>query len=485
MREAASEGERDMTVKTVSPEGRDVVRCGPVGSTDPARNGDYRFLDLGLPVEIARLKELGCIDEAREACLAEIGRGATDEMAALLRVEHHRMGRLARQYCVSRERALELIRSEWPGFTDGDLDALIARKRIDWRIINGEQRFLENFLDSLRVYPAEVPGLKPETPADTAVRDAMLGRMRREGAATRVITVRARISVPGARPGEVVRVWLPIPAASLQQSDIELVSYTEGGRASSEDAPARTMYWESATQREFEVVYRYRIDATYVDGYSATAGSRREAALPPTPADLEELGPHIVFTPYLRSLTASVTAGLENGLDRARAIYDYLTRNIDYRYQPDYAQLDSIADNCAKSLRGDCGVMALTFITMCRIAGVPARWQSGLYVSEDYIGPHDWAMFYTDELGWRWADVSFGSSSRRSGDEARRRHHFGNLDPWRMVANTEYQAEFEPMSDGVRWDPYDSQLGEATVDGRGCDDTEMLREVELLEMREP
>ena len=76
------------------------------------------------------------------------------------------------------------------------------------------------------------------------------------------------------------------------------------------------MYWESATQREFEVVYRYRIDATYVDGYSATADSHREAALPPTPADLEELGPHIVFTPYLRSLTASVTAGLESGLDR-------------------------------------------------------------------------------------------------------------------------------------------------------------------------
>ena len=170
-----------MTVKTVSPEGRDVVRCGPVGSTDPARNGDYRFLGLGLPVEIARLKELGRIDEAREACLAEIGRGATDEMAALLRVEHHRMGRLARQYCVSRERALDLIRSEWPGFVDGDLDALIARKRIDWRVINGEQRFLENFLDSLRVYPAEAPGLKPEPPADTAVRDAMLGRMRREG----------------------------------------------------------------------------------------------------------------------------------------------------------------------------------------------------------------------------------------------------------------------------------------------------------------
>ena len=44
--------------------------------------------------------------------------------------------------------------------------------------------------------------------------------------------------------------------------------------------------------------------------------------------------------------------------------------------------------------------MALTFITMCRIAGVPARWQSGLYVAPDSVGSHDWAEFYTrDENG--------------------------------------------------------------------------------------
>lgn len=186
----------------------------------------------------------------------------------------------------------------------------------------------------------------------------------------------------------------------------------------------------------------------------------------------------------MRALTAHVVDGIERPVDRARAIYDYVTRNVDYRYQPEYAQLDAIADACAKSLRGDCGVMALLFITMCRIAGVPARWQSGLYVACDYIGPHDWAMFYTEEYGWLWADCSFGSSARRAGDEVRRRHHFGNLDPWRMVANARFQAEFSPTFDEVRSDPYDNQMGEASVDGRGLDSCEMVRTVELLEMAE-
>ena len=90
----------------------------------------------------------------------------------------------------------------------------------------------------------------------------------------------------------------------------------------------------------------------------------------------------------------------------------------------------------------------------------------------------------TPQTGWLNADVSFGSSAHRMGEEWRRRHYFGNLDPWRMVANNRFQAEFEPSFDGMREDPYDNQMGEASVDGRGCRQREMLRTVELIEMLE-
>ena len=110
--------------------------------------------------------------------------------------------------------------------------------------------------------------------------------------------------------------------------------------------------------------------------------------------------------------------------------------------------------------------------------------RAGLYVAPDSVGSHDWAEFYTPQTGWLNADVSFGSSARRMGEEWRRRHYFGNLDPWRMVANNRFQAEFEPSFDGMREDPYDNQMGEASVDGRGCRQREMLRTVELIEMLE-
>lgn len=473
-----------MTVLTESPEQGKLVTKGPVGSPDAVSNNDYRFLALGLPAEIDRLKQAGHLREAIHACDELLAGDITPELAACLRVERHRMGRLAQQFCVTRAEALAAIRTEWPEFTEKRLDDLIARKRIDWRFIDGEQRFLANFLDSLRVYPREVPGLKPETPTDTAARDAMLAKMHENGGASCEITLKATIEVPGAAKGEMLRVWLPVPAACPQQSSIDVFDWTPGVIVAPESAPARTAFWGSTQTRTFEATYRYRIDAPYVDTLAPAPEHHVVADDTVTDDDLAELAPHIVFTPYLYLLTERVVHGIERPIDRARAIYDYITKNVDYRYQPDYAQLDCIPDNCAKSLRGDCGVMALTFITMCRIAGIPARWQSGLYVAPDHVGPHDWAMFYTDEFGWLWADCSFGSSARREGNEERRLHYFGNLDPWRMVANSQYQAELSPACDGVRWDPFDNQMGEASVNGRGCNQDEMHRVIELVEMRE-
>lgn len=479
-------GEAAVAVETVYPEAGELVCEGPVGCTDEVSNDDFRYLDIGLPPEIARLKAAGHLTEASDACTRLLEAGCERELAACLRAERHRMGRLAEDFCVPRAAAIAQIRREWPDFTEQAFDDLIARGRIDWRYVDGELCVLGNFLDSLRVYPAEVPGLAPETPLDTATRDRMLAAMLAEGAAEREITLRASLEVPAALPGETVRAWLPLPAACALQGDIEVLDATPGVRIAPATAPARTAFWESDTHRSFTVTYRYRARAPYVDAWAGDAQQTERIGSDPAPVpeDLAELRPHIAFTPYLRALAASLVEGIDRPLDRARAIYDYVTRHIDYRYQPAYAQLDAIADSCVKSQRADCGIFALTFITLCRIAGVPARWESGLYVACDHVGPHDWARFYTPETGWLWADCSFGSSARRAGDEERRRHHFGNLDPWRMVANRAFQAELDPPVDGVRWDPYDNQMGEASVDGRGLDVREMHRAVELVEMRE-
>ena len=167
-------------------------------------------------------------------------------------------------------------------------------------------------------------------------------------------------------------------------------------------------------------------------------------------------------------------------MEIARRIYDYVTKNVQYSYMRNYSLMTCIPEYCAKNLRGDCGVQALLFITLCRIAGVPARWESGLYSNPAYVGAHDWAMFYVEPYGWLYADPSLGGSAYAEGDENRRRFYFGNLDPYRMVANRAFQAPFTVEKKYWRTDPYDNQLGEIETAERGLMYEEFERRKEAL-----
>lgn len=437
------------------------------------RNSAFLHLNEPLPADIARRKEMGDLEGAIRLIDRRLAECRQPLLAPRLEVERLRLSRLPGDYPYTRQQALDLVRAEWPQFTDQQFDALLDGGRIDWRMIDGQLHCHERFLESLRIYPKEAPGLRQESQDHTA-RDQVLARMEREGSLTASITLRATIRALVPVEGREVQAWLPIPAACPQQSGICILDATPGGVAAPEQAPQRTMWWRTRGVDRFTVTYRYRFHARYTD----------PMALPPDPVqpsfDLEEQAPHILFTPYLRALAAEICRGCSTPAEKARAIYDYVTGQVDYRYQPAYLQLDCIPDQCAKTLRGDCGVFTLLFITLCRIAGIPARWQSGLAVRPDGVGPHDWAMFYLAPHGWLWADCSYGSSARRNGEDNRRRHYFGSLDPWRMVANSAFQATLTPPMPDWRQDPYDNQVGEMMVDGHGLNAPEREVSQELL-----
>lgn len=442
------------------------------------KNLDYARLNDLLPGDIARRIAMGDTQGALRLIDARLEGGLQPELAPRLRVEKLRLSRLGADYSLNREEALAALRAEWPDVTEAQFDALVDGGRIDWRCVDGQVKYHNRFVSSVRLYPKLTPGMNRPPESSTAERDAMLARMREKGSVTARITIKASIRPADGVEGSRFQAWLPIPAVCPQQSEIEILDATPGGVCAPEDAPQRTIWWPESGQREFSVTYRYLHRAVYHDPDSLEAD-------PVQPDfDLGEEQPHLVFTPQLRNLTARVTAGCAGPVEKARAIYDYVTEYVDYRYQPAYLQLDCIADRCAAELRGDCGVMALLFITLCRIAGIPAKWQSGLAV-EPWSGPgcHDWTMFYVAPYGWMFADPSFGSAARRQGEPWRQKFYFGNLDPWRMVANSAFQAPLTPPDPCWRHDPYDNQLGEMTVDGVGLTSREMERDLELVEFK--
>lgn len=448
-------------------------------------NDDFHHLNDGVPPYIARFIVAGEYDRALRLIEEELETGNRPEMEPCLRAEYARLLRTRRDFCLTRADVIGQIRTEWPEFGDAELDTLIDRERLDWRYVDGEQRFLQSCVESLRLYPNDVPGLACP-PTNRADQLAVLDEMRSKGYAERRVRVRHTLGVGkdvDVDPETHVMAWIPYPSGQ-QVADIKFVEASEGAQIAPATAPQRTVHWDVQGERSFFVEYEYTIRAPYVDLWADNPiapvwGAPFAPAPAPAPEDLAAEEPHLVFTPYLRSVAGRLYADIpaEDMLERARAAYLWVTQNVDYRYQPAYVLLDSIADSCARSRRADCGVFACTFITLCRLGGVPARWQSGLYVKPDSVGCHDWAMFYIEGLGWLWADCSFGSAARREGDDARRHFYFGNLGPWRMPANARFFAPLTPADPALRDDPFDNQMGELCVDGVGM--TSYDREAEV------
>ena len=459
---------------------------------DPNRY--FETLNIGLPDDILRLKLHGDFEGAIRLIDHKLaGDGLPQTFRNCLIVQREIIRRLPENYVYTKQQALARVQEHIPDFTEEEFDRMDLDNRLDWIYIQGVPHYFDRFYESLvktdRTFAARAGEYKvlsdggstagaAEDPLDRTARI-----MKETGRCSNRIRIQATVRLKDElfKPGTFVRAHLPIPAACDQQSDIRIEQVDPPtAHIAPEDAPQRTICWEETLEenRTFTVVYSYVHTAKYHD-VSAIAPSEEQPSF-----DTHPQFPHIVFTPYIQELVQSLTDGLGSPLEKARAIYDFLTLNVKYSFMRAYFCLENIAESCVRNLKGDCGVMALTFITMCRCAGIPARWESGLYARPDFCGAHDWAKFYIAPYGWLYADVSFGAGAVREHNELRRQFYFGNLDAYRMVANNEFQAGFTTPKAHWRADPYDNQMGEMELADRALRYFEFERTKEVLECAE-
>lgn len=450
-------------------------------------NENFKYLNIGLPDDILRRKIYGDFKGAIHLIDKKLSAGNTPEaFRNCLKVQREIILRLPDDYPLTRKEALALIRKHIPDFTEEEFDEREDAGKIDWIYIDGVPHYFNRFFETMCKTDAafaERAGVKTagaETLVDgEPIKDRACRIMREKGKMANRIRCRASVRIKDEffEKGKLVRVHLPIPCACEQQRDIIIEKlYPGDGSAAPETAPQRTVCWEEVMEEnhEFSVEFSYIHTAKYHD-VSGIVPSAKQPSF-----DTEEVAPHIVFTPYIRELALSLTKGIDNPLEKARKFYDFITLNVKYSFMRAYFGLENIAETCARNFVGDCGVQALLFITLCRAVGIPARWQSGWIVQPDFCGAHDWAMFYAAPYGWLYADPSFGGGAVREGKEALRQHYFGNLDPYRMVANSEFQAEFTIPKQQWRADPYDNQLGEIETEDCGLRYSEYERTKEVL-----
>ena len=428
---------------------------------------DLEYLSVPLPEDILHARECGDFDLALRLTEKRIGSGRLPEaMAKRLELEAHILGRMREEYTVTEEAALEELREGIGDLTEEDFEELLDDRELDWAYVKGtrhiHRRAIANFYkthDDLACRAFE-RGKLDSPGGPMRMRGKVIEEMKAKGEASVRFRIRSEMTIrpeENAEPPRPVRIWLPIPCEYAQNRNVRIltVSHPDSAHVDSPQAAQRTVCMDGTDDQKFSVEYEYETHMKYI------CPEEKKAAAEQPSFFTEEQPPHIRFTPFLRALCREIVGQESNPLTRARLIYRYITHNIRYSFMRAYFTIPMITEYAAADLRGDCGVQALLFITLCRIAGIPARWQSGLDVEPGAIGSHDWAQFYVAPYGWMFTDCSFGGSAVRRGMKDWEEFYFCNLDPMRMAANSAFQQDFEVAPKYPRHDPYDNQTGEA------------------------
>ncbi len=201
-------------------------------------------------------------------------------------------------------------------------------------------------------------------------------------------TLTIRPTHPAIKPGALVRVWLPFAQEYRQQRDIKLVKAdpepktiapgaVDGSRVTG--GAQRTVYFEQTIEDVARpLVFSEVIEFTSF-AYYPKLDEQKAVGLPMdwNGAYLNERPPHLVFDPAIVAKTREIVGQETNPLRQARLIFHWVSRNIPWNAEDEYCIIPSLAVKGFRAGRGDCGVQNSLFITMCRIAGIPARWQSG------------------------------------------------------------------------------------------------------------
>jgi transglutaminase-like putative cysteine protease len=422
---------------------------------------DIKTLNIPLPEDLMKLKWNGQFDLLKEMIDIRVKKDIPLQLKERLLLEKEIIDDLKREYIYTRDEAIEILKDKIRDFQESEFDELFKESAFEFIFVEGIMKFKNDFYDNLiktrKIYAQRH---KEEISyANYELLDQVITKMKEEGELSYKIHVKVALKIKPEyeKIGKVIRVWLPIPIEYAQVEEFHIIKTTpEATLINDSHTNHRSVYFEVPLEhnQEFSVEYEFINHSIYQELDANIVTDEHPDCC------LDEKLPHVVFSPYLCALVKEVVKEETNPLLKAKKIYEYITSHIMYSFVRQYVTLPPIPEYVATGLKGDCGVQAILFITMCRIAGIPATWQAGLYATPHEIGNHDWARFYIAPYGWLYADCSFGGSGYRNGSKLRRDFYFGHLEPFRIPSACEFQCDLNPSKQFLRRDPYDHQTGE-------------------------
>ena len=447
---------------------------------------DASAIDIGArlaaPAAIVQLVDSGDFKGAEAAIATALGDASlSPAQRTALEFQRERMRRILLDFRLDEAAAKERLRRDIPDMTDADFARWDAAGLVEARVIDGERRWFNRGPSNLYRLSAEArerrttPLKFHDSPLEVAVhphhvqvREAALASGARAVAPQRVRVTQSLTVKPDAVPaGETVRAWLPFPRAIPgQQEAIELqATLPAGHQLAPASALQRTVYMEAPAvagePTRFSVTYELTVKAQYVD---IDADRVVPAEITPELAPyVAERAPHVVFSDAMRLKSAQVVGDETNPYRIAQKLFAAVD-SIPWAGAREYSTITNIGEHALEQGHADCGQQTLLLITLLRMNGIPARWQSGWIFSDGtYNNMHDWGWMYLAPYGWVPMDVTFGRLA--DADAALAGFYLGGLDAYRIAFNDDYSREFVPAKRHPRSETVDLQRGEAEWEG--------------------
>ena len=391
--------------------------------------------------------------------------------------------RLLADFCLTEQQVKDYIRKYIPEVTDEQMCRWEKTRALECMWLDGEKRYFINAgpnlfrIDSAcrdrklakegvivggaeRVNAENVPAII-RAAKDSARTMVQPKRMR--------VTYTLTVDTNAVPAGEVVRCWLPFPRTDVaRQQDVKLLGTSEPEYVlAPQDCAHSTLYMEKRAVQGRPTVFSETFEYTSygewhdlgsedVQPYDTTSRLYREYT-----AEREK---HVVFTPRLRELAARLADGEDNPYLKAKRIFRWIGDHFPWASAREYSTIDNIPEYVLDNRHGDCGQVSLLLVTLCRLCGIPARFQSGFMMHPRAWNLHDWAEVYFEGIGWVPVDQSWGmpSFARNAGEEY---FFLGGIDSWRMVVNTDYGMPLVPAKRYPRSETVDFQRGEVEWKG--------------------
>ncbi|HSU56562.1 MAG TPA: transglutaminase domain-containing protein [Candidatus Dormibacteraeota bacterium] len=398
-----------------------------------------------------------------------------------LEFERDRLARIKKDFPYTQDELFGELQKSVKGLTRDEFDKWVAEGWFDSREIDGQRQFMSASVSNLffrhqELEPRRMPAKEraaldqAHLAAVEAIKKAALAEKRPYVLPRRFHVTMTVTAKPTAAPaGETIKAWIPFPREYPFQSGIELLSSSSPQKhLDPPDSPIRSVLLEQQAEKgrgtEFQIVYDYTRQGVYF-----APEPNRVTALPSDPSlkpFLEE-APHVQFTPELRALSKQIAGDETNPCIKAKRFYDWIGDNIKYSYAIEYSTIRNISDYCRNRGYGDCGQEALLFIALCRLNGIPARWQSGWDAFPHATTIHDWCEIYLAPYGWMPVDpymsiyaMRYATTLKREQRLELRDFFFGGQDWYRVAVNSDHSQSLNPPKRSMRSDDVDFQRGE-------------------------